>query len=115
NELHPMTSVADIQRALDETNDGAEVYRLKGGIPVARLADIKPHMKRLAIGATLNGSELGQVGRVLRTTRAITRFFAELLEDAPENDIRHLFDEVAELVTLPDVTKRLATAIEGDG
>ncbi|WCJ48932.1 endonuclease MutS2 [Lactiplantibacillus plantarum] len=93
NELHPMTSVADIQRALDETNDGAEVYRLKGGIPVARLADIKPHMKRLAIGATLNGSELGQVGRVLRTTRAITRFFAELLEDAPENDIRHLFDE----------------------
>ncbi len=22
NELHPMTSVADIQRALDETNDG---------------------------------------------------------------------------------------------
>ncbi|MGO3491111.1 MAG: endonuclease MutS2 [Lactiplantibacillus plantarum] len=112
NELHPMTSVADIQRALDETNDGAEVYRLKGGIPVARLADIKPHMKRLAIGATLNGSELGQV---LRTTRAITRFFAELLEDAPENDIRHLFDEVAELVTLPDVTKRLATAIEGDG
>ena len=115
NELHPMTTVADIQRALDETNDGAEVYRLKGGIPVARLADIKPHMKRLAIGATLNGSELGQVGRVLRTTRAITRFFAELLEDAPENDIRHLFDEVAELVTLPDVTKRLATAIEGDG
>ncbi|RRK11104.1 endonuclease MutS2 [Lactiplantibacillus garii] len=115
NGLQPQSDVAAVQRALDETNDGAEVYRLKGGIPIARLADIAPHMKRLAIGATLNGSELGQVGRVLKTTRAITRFFDELLEDAPENDIRHLFDEVQELVTLPDVTKRLATAIEGDG
>lgn len=115
NELQPLSERAAVQRALDETNDGAEVYRLKGGIPIARLADIAPHMKRLAIGATLNGSELGQVGRVLKTTRAITRFFEELLEDSPENDIRHLFDEVQELVTLPTVTKRLATAIEGDG
>lgn len=113
--LQPMTDVAEVQLALDETNDGAEVYRLKGGIPIARLADIAPHMKRLAIGATLNGSELGQVGRVLKTTRAITRFFDDLLADSPENGIRHLFDEVQELVTLPDVTKRLATAIEGDG
>ncbi|VDG33294.1 endonuclease MutS2 [Lactobacillus sp.] [Lactiplantibacillus mudanjiangensis] len=113
--LQPMTTLAEVQYALDETNDGVEVYRLKGGIPVARLADITPHMKRLAIGATLNGSELGQVGRVLKTTRAITRFFEELLADAPENDIRHLFDEVQTLVTLPEVTKRLATAIEGDG
>lgn len=115
NALTPLNDQAAIQLALDETNDGAEVYRLKGGIPIARLADITPHMKRLAIGATLNGSELGQVGRVLKTTRAITRFFDDLLEDAPENDIRHLFDEVQQLVTLPEVTKRLATAIEGDG
>ncbi len=115
NALQPQSDVAAVQLALDETNDGAEVYRLKGGIPIARLADIAPHMKRLAIGATLNGSELGQVGRVLKTTRAITRFFDDLLEDAPENEIRHLFDEVQELVTLPEVTQRLATAIEGDG
>ncbi|MFC6181118.1 endonuclease MutS2 [Lactiplantibacillus daowaiensis] len=114
-ELQPMADVKKVQFALDETNDGAEVYRLKGGIPIARLADITPHMKRLEIGATLNGSELGQVGRVLRTTRAITRFFEELLEEAPENDIRHLFDEVQTLVTLPAVTKQLTTAIEGDG
>ncbi|MFB9770149.1 endonuclease MutS2 [Lactiplantibacillus modestisalitolerans] len=114
-ELQPTADVAAVQLALDETNDGAEVYRLKGGIPIARLADITPHMKRLAIGATLNGSELGQVGRVLKTTRAIVRFFDDLAEDAPENGIRHLFDEVQELVTLPAVTKRLATAIEGDG
>ncbi len=115
NSLQPMKDAEAIQLALDETNDGAEVYRLKGGIPIARLADITPHMKRLEIGATLNGSELGQVGRVLKTTQAITRFFAELLEDAPENEIRQLFDEVGELVTLPEVTKRLSTAIEGDG
>lgn len=114
-ELQPMSDLDRVQVALDETNDGAEVYRLKGGIPIARLADIAPHMKRLAIGATLNGSELGQVGRVLKTTRAITRFFEALLADSPENGIRHLFDEVQELVTLPEVTKRLATAIEGDG
>ena len=47
--LEPMVNQDQIQRALTETLDGADAYRLKGGIPIARLANISPQMKRLEI------------------------------------------------------------------
>ena len=111
--LHPTADRERLQRWLDETQDGADIYRLESGIPLPKLDDIRPHLKRLALEAVLNGLELAQISRVLWTTSSVVRFFDQLADK--EVTLRQLDDEVHELVTIPDVTRRLRTSLEGDG
>ncbi|WP_304057441.1 endonuclease MutS2 [Levilactobacillus namurensis] len=111
--LHPTADRERLQRWLDETQDGADIYRLESGIPLPKLDDIRPHLKRLALEAVLNGLELAQISRVLWTTSSVVRFFDQLADK--EVTLRQLNDEVHELVTIPDVTRRLRTSLEGDG
>ncbi|GEO74191.1 MutS family ATPase [Levilactobacillus namurensis DSM 19117] len=111
--LHPTADRDRLQRWLDETQDGADIYRLESGIPLPKLDDIRPHLKRLALEAVLNGLELAQISRVLWTTSSVVRFFDQLADK--EVTLRQLNDEVHELVTIPDVTRRLRTSLEGDG
>lgn len=111
--LQPTANPEKLQRWLDETQDGADIYRLESGIPLPQLDDIRPHLKRLALEAVLNGLELAQISRVLWTTSAVVKFFDQLADK--EVTMRQLDREVHELVTLPDVTRRLRTSLEGDG
>ncbi len=113
NQLQPTADVKQLQIWLDETRDGADIYRLESGIPLPKLDDIRPHLHRLAMEAALNGLELAQISRVLWTTSSVVKFFRDL-EDK-EIDLRRLNRVVKELVTLPDVTRRLRTSLEGDG
>lgn len=111
--LQPTADSEQLQRWLDESRDGADIYRLESGIPLPKLDDIRPHLKRLALKAVLNGLELAQISRILWTTSSVVRFFEQLADK--EVDLRVLDQEVHELVTLPDVTRRLRTSLEGDG
>ncbi|MDT6980947.1 endonuclease MutS2 [Levilactobacillus zymae] len=112
-QLQPTADSQKLQRWLDESQDGADIYRLESGIPLPKLDDIRPHLKRLALEAVLNGLELAQISRVLWTTSAVVKFFDQLAEK--QLTLRLLNREVRELVTLPDVTRRLRTSLEGDG
>ncbi|HAT55130.1 MAG TPA: endonuclease MutS2 [Lactobacillus sp.] len=112
-DLQPATDAAVIQQRLDETKDGADILRLKGGIPLPELADLTPHMKRLAIDAALNGTELAAVSRVLQTAMTVRTFFSQLTEDGTA--LRRLDQVAKQIVALPELTRRLNTAIEPDG
>lgn len=111
--LTPSSDYEWIERALDETKDGADVLRLKGGIPIPRLESVSRYLKRLDIGASLNARELAAVGRVLRVTNETKRFFRDLA--AEEVDLAYLYDEAEMLETIPDVSRRLLMSIENDG
>ena len=97
--MKPQSDYDRIDELLDETQDGADILRLKGGIPMPKLLDIRMQLKRLEIGATLNGKELAMI--------------RELLDD--EVVLQRLYDLNDQLETLPDVAKRLLNSIEGDG
>ena len=112
-ELAPSSDCEWIEQALDETKDGADILRLKGGIPIPKLESVKKHLKRLDIGASLSAKELAEVGRVLRVTNETKRFFRDL--EADETELNHLYDEADMLETLPDVSRRLLMSIENDG
>ncbi len=111
--MKPQSDYDRIDELLDETQDGADILRLKGGIPMPKLLDIRMQLKRLEIGATLNGKELAMIAKVLRATNAVKAFFRELLDD--EVVLQRLYDLNDQLETLPDVAKRLLNSIEGDG
>lgn len=112
-ELEPFTEVEKVRAALDETKDGADLLRLKGGILLPQIGEIGPFLKRLTIGATLNAKELAAIGKVLRATSEVRRFFRELQND--ELALKKLYQVVEELQTLPEVAKQLTVSIENDG
>ncbi|AQP54110.1 endonuclease MutS2 [Vagococcus penaei] len=112
-QLAPFSQFDKVEASLLETEDAYKILRLRGGIPVAKLENVKPHMKRIEIGAMLNGLELAQIGRMLRTVLDVQRFFEQLRDD--DITLHHLYEWYEKLVALPDVTKQIQRAIDEDG
>jgi DNA mismatch repair protein MutS2 len=112
--LQPTSSAQDMQNWLAETADAARVLRLAAGIAIPRLADIKPHIQRLKIDASLSGTELAELGRVLSTTAQIRQFFEDLVAEKEEK-LDALRPHYSRLVALPELTRRVNAAVDEDG
>ena len=111
--LMPATDYQTVDTWLTETTDGADILRLEGGLPLPKLADIKPQMKRLKIGANLNGTELAQVTKVLQASLSVQNFFEQMREKKIK--LRVLEQTVDRLVTIPSVTTRLVRSVDPNG
>ena len=88
-------------------------YVGRRGINIPKLVDVIT-MQRLRIDAALSGTELAQVGRVLFTTGQMRMFFENLIEDRGE-PLAALRPYYSRLVVMQDLTRRVNTAIDGDG
>ena len=93
--------------------DGADILRLKGGVPIPQLTLITDHLKRLEIGATLNGKELAEISQVLRSANEVHHFFMALADEKVE--LNYLYELEEQLETLPQLAKRLQVSLEADG
>jgi DNA mismatch repair protein MutS2 len=113
--LQPTTDPEVIQHWLQETADGVLIDRLKGGIPLAKLADITPHLKRLDIQASLSATELAEISTVLRSTQAVGQFFNQIQGESIGDSLQVVPKQAQHLVTLPEVTKALQNAIDASG
>ncbi|MGX7030720.1 endonuclease MutS2 [Vagococcus zengguangii] len=111
--LAPKTEATAVTKLLDETEDGMTIYRIKGGIPVPNLQDIRPHLKRLEIGALLNGLEIAQIGKVLYTTSELVRFFEELADS--ELALKRVYELADKLESVPSLSGKIRAAVEEDG
>lgn len=112
--LVPSTTSKEVKHLITETADGATVVRLKGEIPIPQLADIQPMMKRLRIAnASLSGTELAIITKLLRATRTVTDFFDQLT--AEQIELTVLPSVVDSLVLQPELTTKLINSIADDG
>lgn len=110
--LVPVAKRDQVQQRLDETKDGADLLRVKGGLPIAQLQSVAPSLKRLDIGGNLNGPELAAISRNLQATSSVLRFFRDL--DLPFQ-LRALPHLIEQLVGLPEQTQMLRRSIDSDG
>ncbi|GDZ82785.1 endonuclease MutS2 [Leuconostoc citreum] len=115
NELQPVSDVDLINHWLAETADAVLIDRLKGGIPLSKLSDITPHLKRLNIEASLSATELSEMSLVLRNTTTIASFFEQMQDEAIGESLRVLPEQAKNLVTLPDITRQIQIAIDSSG
>ncbi|MEG0288897.1 MAG: endonuclease MutS2, partial [Carnobacterium sp.] len=112
-ELKPSTSIEDVMKWQDETEDGATILRLRGGMPIPRLQNVRPHLKRLEIGASLNGLEVAQIGKILRTTSEVSRFFETLNETGIE--LNTLYQVADNFITTPTLNQQIRETVDEDG
>ncbi|WP_161878656.1 endonuclease MutS2 [Alkalibacterium sp. MB6] len=113
SKLVPTQEESLIREQLEETEDASRLLRLKGGIPVAEFDDIRPHLKRVRIQGTLNGQEIAQIGRILRTLKDIKRFFS----DAKEEDIplNRLYEKAEQLVSFTPLERKIFSVVDEGG
>lgn len=112
-QLLPSSEVETVNGWLDETDDGAHIYRLNHTIPIPKLVDITPSIKRLEIGANLNGKELAQVSAVLNAILVINRFFENL--ETEKVELHVLYEEVKTFSNLPEITVQLKKSVDDSG
>ncbi|MDR1521882.1 MAG: endonuclease MutS2 [Streptococcaceae bacterium] len=111
--LLPVSDVEKVSIWLQETKEGLDVERLRGGFPLSQIEDMKPLIKRLEVGANLNGVELAQISQLLRLTSEIMCFINDL--KAEHFTFARLFYWQDKLTVFPKINQKLRLSIAGDG
>ncbi|ABZ84370.1 muts2 family protein [Heliomicrobium modesticaldum Ice1] len=81
--LRPKGKLWQVQEGLSETTEAKEVLRLRPNVPLAAFHDIRPHLRKTAVGGILEAAELQQVAAALRISRQVRAF---LLGDEKKGD-----------------------------
>ena len=112
-EIQPSSDRREVTRLLEETDDAVTLHRLKDGIPLGIFHDVRPHLKRMEIGAILSGQEVVQVGQLLKGVREIFEFF----QDAKEEDItlNQLYTLIDEIVVLSSLERKVYATLTESG
>lgn len=112
--LRPSSDHQEVAKRLQETEDGANIVRLKGEIPIPKLTEISPYMKRLRIeNAALSGTELSHITKLLRAVKTVSDFFDDFQDEAV--DLSVVSQTVQRLTLMPEITSRMIRSIDDDG
>src|SRR5699024_7755011 len=91
-----------------------EYYKIIDQLSEFTFYDVRPHLKRMEIGAVLSRQELIQIGQLLKGVREIFDFFQEVKEE--EIALNHLYSVSDEMIVLKKVEQKIfATLTEGGG
>lgn len=105
-ELQPMTAVESVNRALKETTEARAIYTT-GGFPLQGLVDIRPSLRRAALGAVLQSHELLDIAALCACSRRAFGFFRERGEEYPL-----LASYAQQLVSFRSLEDAIAEAID---
>lgn len=111
--IKPSNNKELIIEQLEETEDAALLTRLRGGIPLAAFEDIRPHLKRVRVQGSLNGTEVAQIGRLLRTLREIKTFFRKAEED--DIPLNRLYEKINKLESFSSLEKKIFNIVDEGG
>nr|MBF6633637.1 endonuclease MutS2 [Planococcus sp. (in: firmicutes)] len=80
--LLPSTDINEVNRLLEEMDEGAQVLRVKNNVPMGGIFDIRLHARRAQIGGSLSPMELMEVSSTIRASRILRQFFETIQEEA---------------------------------
>ncbi|KHD86951.1 endonuclease MutS2 [Heyndrickxia ginsengihumi] len=112
-ELKPSSSFTEVVTMQEETDEAAQVLRLKGNVPLSGIYDIRPHIKRAAIGGILNPIELMQIASTMYVGRTMKRFIEGLIDE--EMDLPILAEKAEQIAVLTSLEHQIKNAIDDNG
>ncbi|MCF6138166.1 endonuclease MutS2 [Pseudalkalibacillus berkeleyi] len=113
NHLTPWTNYEDVTHQQNSTDEGAQVLRLKGNVPLGGIRDIRASIKRTEIGGILSPEELVDIGTTIYGGRRFKRFIEGMLED--EVDLPILSDFIDQIDPLIEVEQKIKECIDDQG
>ncbi|SET87340.1 endonuclease MutS2 [Paenibacillus sp. NFR01] len=105
-ELRPSGDFEGVKQLLQATDEAVTVDRLKGIPSFGGVVDIRPALKRAAIGGMLGTNELLSVGNTIGGGRRVKRFIAAMHEDEPIRSLFALGDLLSEQKHVEDAIRQ---------
>ncbi|MGI8316849.1 endonuclease MutS2 [Halobacillus mangrovi] len=109
--LKPSTDLEEVRFLQKETDEAAQVLRLKGHVPLGGIFDIKPSLKRTTIGGVLSALECLDIASTIYGGRQLRRF----IEDMEEPEMTILRDLVSGIEPLRDLERQIRSCIDDHG
>lgn len=110
--LMPINDLTLIEELQQETREGTEVLRVKGGFSLGGVRDIRPYLKRLSLGGELTAEQLLEVSSTIYGSRNIKRFITKINEDNP---LPILYSHVEEIKDLKRIEDKINSCINEYG
>jgi len=111
--LIPSSDLKEVSAWLEETDEAAAVLRLAGYAPLDGVVDVRPHVKRAAIGGTLSPLELLEVAAVLAASRQMKRLITDLQEE--HGGLARLASYADGLAEAPELEHDIRRSIDDHG
>lgn len=106
--LSPYTSIYEVEKKLEETNEALDILIRKGTPPFEGLHETSEEIGRASKGGTLNPGQLMKIGSMLRCSR---RFKEYVSRKEDEIGYKNLEDLASILVPLKGLESEIDTAI----
>ncbi|MGK7377950.1 endonuclease MutS2 [Planococcus sp. 1R117A] len=112
--LLPSTDINEVNRLLEEMDEGAGVLRVKGNVPMGGIFDIRMHAKRAQIGGSLSPMELMEVSSTIRASRILRQFFESIREEGAIQ-IPHFLEKKESMPILTSLEHDINMCIDDNG
>lgn len=110
--LMPINDMILVEKLQQETREGVEVLRLKGGFSLGGVRDIRLYLKRLSLGGELTAEQLLEISSTIYGSRNVKRFIAKINE---ENSLPILYSHVEEIKDLKHIEDKINSCINDYG
>lgn len=112
--LLPSTDINEVNLLLEQMDEGANVLRVKGNVPMGGIFDIRMHAKRAQIGGTLSPMELMEVSSTIRASRILRQFFEAIREEGTIS-IPHFLEKKEAMPILTSLEHDINMCIDDNG
>jgi len=112
HQLKPINDLEQVAYLQNETKEGMDTIRLKGGLPLGGIRDIRASLKRLKIGGDLTPEQLLDIASTLQAAKKIKRFIYSLHEEYP---LSILYSHAEQIKELTPVEKQIHQVINDFG
>ena len=109
--LKPSSKLEEVKEWQLETDEAAQVLRLKGHVPLGGIFDIKPSLKRTTIGGILSALECLDVASTIYGGRQLKRF----IEESEEPEMPKLREIVTGILPLKELEQSIRSCIDEHG
>ncbi|MFC0522395.1 endonuclease MutS2 [Pontibacillus salicampi] len=109
--LKPSSDLEIVRKRQNDTDEAANVLRLKGHVPLGGISDIKPILKRATIGGMLQPEECLDVASTIYGGKVMKSFIEEI-EDAYLPILNELVEDI---VPLNDLERAIKSCIDDHG
>ncbi|OZI11771.1 endonuclease MutS2 [Bacillaceae bacterium SAS-127] len=111
--LMPALVYEEVVRLQEETDEAAQVLRMKGHAPLGGIYNIRPHVKRSQIGGMLNGMEFVQIASTIYAGRMMKNFIIGLMEEGEQLPI--LSEKEERIPVLTPLEHRIKHTVDEHG
>jgi DNA mismatch repair protein MutS2 len=109
----PSDQWEEVKRRLAETQEGMDLLRLKGDIPLGGVRDIRASLRRAALGGLLNEAECLEIASTVSAGRKVKSLLRQLEEETAELPLLRELTESIE--SLDHLEKEILACIDDQG